>query len=77
MEQSGVKTGEYEHYTGNHYEVMGVAKLKSTNEEFVVLHALFGEYGLFVRPVQGFHDDIEINGKLLPRYKYLPKVVTA
>ena len=71
MEQSGVKLGVYEHYTGNKYEVIGVAKHKETKEEFVVLRALFDGYGMWVRPLATFQDEVDLNGKKVLRYKYV------
>jgi hypothetical protein len=73
MEQSGIKLGVYEHYTGNKYEVIGVAKRKDkdTKEEFVVLRALFNGYDMWVRPLDTFHDEVEVNGNKVPRYKYV------
>jgi hypothetical protein len=45
-----MKLGIYEHYKGNRYEVIGLAKHSETMEELVVYRALYGEHGLWVRP---------------------------
>lgn len=55
-----IKEGVYRHYKGNLYEVIGIAKHSETEEELVVYRALYGEYGLWVRPLEmfdGFTDD--------------------
>lgn len=66
-----LKLGKYEHYKGNHYEVVGIAKHSETLEELVVYRALYGEFGLWVRPLKMFIENVEINGKTMPRFKYL------
>lgn len=71
MEKSGVKFGEYQHYKGNHYEVIGVAKHTETQEELVVYRALYGEYGMWVRPLGMFLEEVKVNDTTVPRFKYL------
>ena len=48
--------GEYEHYKGNRYLVLGVARHSETEEELVVYVRLYpGEGGsMFVRPLAMF-----------------------
>jgi len=66
-----IKLGEYEHYKGDHYEVLGVARHSETREYLVVYRALYGEYGLWVRPYEMFIENVEIDGKTLPRFKFI------
>ena len=52
---SELKPGKYQHYKGNYYEVIGVARNSETLEELVVYRALynseeFGPSALWVRP---------------------------
>ena len=69
--ESKLKLGTYEHYKGNRYEVVGVAKHSETLEEMVVYRALYGDGGLWVRPLKMFLEEIEISGKKIPRFKYI------
>ena len=58
-----IKLGEYKHYKGNRYRVIGIAKHSETLEELVVYQALDGETGLWVRLLKMFTEEVEINGK--------------
>ncbi len=75
MSKPEVKLGLYRHYKGKNYEVTAVAFHSDTMEEFVVYKALyegklpFGQ--LFVKPVKDFLIDIEIDGKRVPRFRYI------
>lgn len=54
-----LKEGKYLHYKGNEYEVMGIAKHSETQELLVVYRALYGERGLWVRPLEMFDGVLE------------------
>lgn len=66
-----IPLGKYQHYKGNHYEVIGVAQHSETREELVVYRALYGEYGLWVRPLQMFLETVVVDGQTVPRFKYV------
>ena len=58
-----IQPGRYRHYKGNDYEVMGVARHSETEEEVVVYRALYGERGLWVRPLAMFLETVLIEGR--------------
>ncbi len=69
-----VKLGKYQHYKGNMYQVIGVAKHSETLEEVVVYKALysspeFGDEALWVRPKKMFFENVIIDGLEIPRFK--------
>jgi len=64
--------GRYRHYKGQEYEVLGVARHSETKEEFVVYRALYGEYGLWVRPAAMFLETVQVAGQARQRFQYLP-----
>jgi hypothetical protein len=66
-----IKPGKYRHFKGNEYEVIGTAKHSETMEEMVVYRALYGEGGLWVRPLGMFLESVEIGGKTVPRFEYV------
>lgn len=63
--------GLYEHYKGFRYKIIAVARHSETIEELVVYQALYGEGGVWVRPLNMFVENIVINGKSLPRFKFI------
>jgi len=63
--------GRYRHYKGNEYTVIGVARHSETQEELVVYRPEYGEHGLWVRPKKMFLEKVTVNGKEVPRFRYL------
>lgn len=63
-----LKLGKYRHYKGKEYEVIGIAKHSETLEESVVYRALYGNYDLWVRPLKMFTEEVEVEGKRVPRF---------
>ena len=66
-----VKIGKYRHFKGNMYEVIGIGKHSETLEDYVIYRALYGEYGLWVRPLVMFEETIEKDGKQIKRFEYI------
>ena len=60
--------GLYRHYKGAHYRVFGVARHSEHEEQLVVYQALYGEFGLWVRPLEMFCGSVEIDGQPVPRF---------
>lgn len=61
--------GRYRHYKGPLYEVIGVARHSETEEPLVVYRALYGDFGLWVRPLQMFAGEVEVDGRRVPRFQ--------
>lgn len=66
-----LKRGKYRHYKGNEYEVIGAAKHTETLEDLVMYRALYGEGGLWVRPLGMFLEDVLVDGEKVPRFRYI------
>ena len=67
-----IEPGLYRHYKGNDYEVLGVATHSETGESLVVYRALYGEFGLWVRPLAMFEETVQIDGVVTPRFARMP-----
>ena len=66
-----LKIGKYRHYKQKDYEVIGVAKDSETFEEMVVYRKLYDDYDLRVRPLAEFIENVEVDGKIMPRFTYI------
>lgn len=69
-----VQTGKYMHFKGNYYEVIGTAHHSETREEMVVYRALYGEFGLWVRPVAMWNEIVEHDGKRIKRFTHVDEL---
>ena len=72
-----IETGIYEHYKGKRYEVVGQALHSETVEPMVIYKALYqGEFPegtLWVRPMAMFKENVKIDGKSVPRFRFISK----
>lgn len=65
-----IKIGhKYRHFKGNEYLVLHVAKHSETLEDLVVYQALYGEQGIWVRPLDMFLGQKEVNGVMVNRFE--------
>jgi len=71
MEYKTIKLGKYLHYKGKEYEVIGVAKFKETLEDMIVYRKLYDDHGLWVRTYDNFTENVIVDGKGFPRFKYI------
>jgi hypothetical protein len=68
---NSIRPGLYRHYKGKEYTVMGVARHSETEEELVVYRQEYGDRGLWVRPRKMFEEVIEVEGRAMPRFRYV------
>ena len=66
-----IKPGRYRHFKGKEYEVLGGARHSETDEKLVVYRALYGDFGLWVRPVSMWNEAVERDGKTFRRFTYI------
>jgi len=71
-----IERGLYRHFKGNFYEVIDVATHSETREQMVIYRALYGERGLWVRPLSMFTETVERDGKTFKRFEYVGKDTT-
>ena len=72
--------GIYKHYKGQHYKVTGLAHHSETKSPMVLYQALYPinelekQYGnpvTFARPYELFTDNVTIDNKTIPRFKFI------
>ena len=66
-----IRLGRYRHFKGGEYEVVGIARHSETREEMVVYRALYGEGGLWVRPLSMWEEIVTRDGGTCPRFTYI------
>ncbi len=73
MEHTALTPGIYEHYKGNRYRVLGVAKHSETLEDVVVYECLYEneKSKLWVRPLSMFTENVEVDGVVQPRFRFV------
>ena len=70
-----IKAGLYRHYKGNYYEVLDVAHHSETEEPLVVYRPLYGERGLWVRPLDMFQEVVTVDDQQVPRFGFVSEDV--
>lgn len=68
---SFIKKGTYRHYKGNFYELIDIARHSESLEDVVIYRALYGDFGLWVRPLRMFIEEIENNGVIQKRFELI------
>ena len=64
------RVGFYRHYKGSLYQALGVVHHSETLEELVYYQKL-DDGSLWVRPLEMFLGEVELNGVKQPRFTYL------
>ena len=66
-----LKLGKYRHFKGGEYLVEGLATHSETGEKMVVYKPLYGEGGLWVRPLKMFQETVEYEGSVRSRFEFI------
>lgn len=62
------KKGIYRHFKGGRYELIDFARHSETCEWMVVYRALYGEGGLWTRPLSMWQENVQRDGKIYTRF---------
>lgn len=66
-----LRPGRYQHFKGNEYELLYVARHSETLEPMVVYRALYGERGVWVRPAAMWSEPADRDGYHGPRFQWI------
>lgn len=63
----------YRHFKGNFYIVLDIAYHSETLEKYVVYKALYGDYKTYIRPLEMFLEEVDVNredNKFNQKYRF-------
>ena len=63
-----IELGRYQHFKGNYYQVLHLAKDSETEETFVVYQPEYGDKEIWIRPLAMFAETITRDGKTMQRF---------
>ncbi|APO95309.1 DUF1653 domain-containing protein [Xanthomonas vesicatoria] len=63
-----ITLGEYRHFKGGRYEVLGIVRSSETLEPLVLYRPLDSEIGLWVRPYAMFVEQVDVEGMMRARF---------
>jgi len=69
-----IKIGKYQHFKGNYYQVLHLAKHSETQECLVIYQPLYkhgNDLGIWARPLAMFDETIEREGKMVKRFSFI------
>ncbi|AOY61544.1 DUF1653 domain-containing protein [Xanthomonas citri pv. glycines] len=64
-----IALGDYRHFKGGRYEVLGVVRSSETLEPLVLYRPLESDIGLWVRPYAMFVEQVEVDGVARARFE--------
>jgi hypothetical protein len=72
-----IKPGIYQHYKGGRYLVLGVGQHEATGEKLVIYQPLYKHEGpeLWVRDLAVFQETVTVEGKEVPRFRFLEEAM--
>ncbi|ATS40431.1 MULTISPECIES: DUF1653 domain-containing protein [Xanthomonas] len=64
-----IAQGDYRHFKGGRYEVLGVVRSSETLEPLVLYRPLESDIGLWMRPYAMFVEQVEVDGVARARFE--------
>ena len=63
-----IRPGRYRHFKGREYEVLFIARHSEDESPLVVYRALYGDFGLWVRPAHMWNETVIRDGRTYTRF---------
>lgn len=74
---SVIEPGIYQHFKGERYRVIGVGRHSETELPLVCYQCLYGDFDLWLRPLDNFLSPAEVDGVAVTRFEWLQPLSTA
>ncbi len=71
------QAGYYRHYKGRYYQLLAVVRHSEEQAPYALYRALYGDFGLWVRPLAMFCEEVETATGLQPRFAFVGSEVPA
>lgn len=68
------KPGIYQHYKGEQYHAMFVAKHSEHHDDELVIYQSINDKYICARPLTMFLENVEWDGKITPRFKWIKEM---
>ena len=66
-----MELGLYQHYKGNFYEVVDIAKDSDSQEEMVVYCGMYGKFETWVKSKKRFEEMLVVDGHKVPHFRFI------
>ncbi len=70
-----IKLDLYQHFKGEKYKIIGIAKHSETLQDLVIYQAQYGKKQIWARPINNFLEKINVGTGhcpvLIPRFKFI------
>ncbi len=66
-----LQKGRYRHFKGREYEVLHVATHSETMDKMVVYRQLYGDFAIWVRPLQMFTETVQWQDQAVQRFCFI------
>ena len=66
--KENIRPGQYRHFKGGEYEVLGIARHSEDESPMVVYRPLYNDSGLWVRPADMWNEIVVRDGRTYTRF---------
>ena len=66
--RNAIRPGRYRHFKGREYEVLAIARHSEDESPMVVYRALYGDFGIWVRPADMWQETVIRDGQTYTRF---------
>ncbi len=63
--------GFYRHYKGRYYQLLALVRHSEEDAPYALYRALYGDFGLWVRPLPMFCENVSIDGEPVARFSFV------